>query len=59
MVISARADMQEGVFLYGIEITAANNLRGAVRNFSGVAMVQIDDLPVCTSSPSTEVGVCF
>ena len=45
-VIVARGPMQSGVFLYAIEVTAANNVRGAICNFSGGALQAITNLPV-------------
>jgi hypothetical protein len=46
LVISARDDMQEGVFFYGLQVTSSTNAEVALCNFSGGAQAAISTLPV-------------
>ncbi len=44
VVFSVRGSVLEGVFFYGMQVTAAGTVRSALCNFSGGAMSAISDL---------------
>lgn len=45
-IIAWRADVQNGVFLYGTRVSAANNAEVMICNFSGGAMQAINSVPI-------------
>jgi hypothetical protein len=46
VVISVQEAMQDGVYMYGVRVSAVNTVRGLLCNMSGIAQAAITDLQV-------------
>lgn len=46
VVVTTKADMQDGVFIYGTQVVSSTSMKAVLCNFSGGTMAAITDMPV-------------